>query len=393
DRVAGAGDDAVPQASRGVRAGGERTLRPRPPAAHGRRRHAGDGRSRSRLRRVRGQVAAAADAPRRRARGPQARVRSGAAASDRRTAAVPVSAAAARRARAAGLHRAPRRRAARRHRRSRADARPLRGRRPPVARRAAPVFRAVRRAHPPAAAVIFHSFDFVVFFVVVVAIYWRLPRRGQNALLLASSYFFYGYVHPWFLLLIASSTTIDYLSARGMERWPARKWRFMALSIVSNFGMLGFFKYVNFFADNVQAALAAAGFHVSVPVLRVILPVGISFYTFQAMSYTVDVFRGELRARRSLLDVAVFISFFPHLVAGPIRRASYLLPQVEGGRRFSVRAATTGLSLMVWGFFKKLVIADNVGVIANKVFALRDPSFEILWAGVFAFAIQIYADF
>src|SRR5262249_59892678 len=153
--------------------------------------------------------------------------------------------------------------------------------------RAAPVFRAVRRAHPPAAAVIFHSFDFVVFFVVVVAIYWRLPRRGQNALLLASSYFFYGYVHPWFLLLIASSTTIDYLSARGMERWPARKWRFMALSIVSNFGMLSFFKYVNFFSHNVQAALAAPGFPLSGPVLRVVPPVGISFYTFPAMSYPV----------------------------------------------------------------------------------------------------------
>jgi D-alanyl-lipoteichoic acid acyltransferase DltB (MBOAT superfamily) len=241
--------------------------------------------------------------------------------------------------------------------------------------------------------VIFHSLDFVVFFVVIVAIYWRLPQRGQNVLLLVSSYVFYGYVHPWFLTLIASSTVIDYLSARGMERWPALRRRFMALSIVTNFGMLGFFKYFNFFADNVQAVLGAAGVHVSPPVLRVILPVGISFYTFQAMSYTVDVFRGELRARRSLLDVAVFISFFPHLVAGPIQRASYLLPQVEAERRFSVRTATSGLSLMVWGFFKKLVIADNVGVIANKVFALRDPSFEILWAGVFAFAIQIYADF
>ena len=240
---------------------------------------------------------------------------------------------------------------------------------------------------------IFHSLDFVVFFLVVVAVYWRLSQRWQNVLLLVSSYVFYGYVHPWFLILIASSTVIDYLSARGMERWPARRRRFMALSIVSNFGMLGFFKYFNFFADNVHAVLAAVGVHVSPPVLRVILPVGISFYTFQAMSYTIDVFRGELRARRSLLDVAVFISFFPHLVAGPIQRASYLLPQVEGERRFSVRAASTGLSLMVWGFFKKLVIADNVGVIANKVFALRDPSFEILWAGVFAFAIQIYADF
>jgi alginate O-acetyltransferase complex protein AlgI len=241
--------------------------------------------------------------------------------------------------------------------------------------------------------VIFHSLDFVVFFVVVVAAYWRLGHRGQNVLLLVSSYFFYGYIHPWFLSLIGASTVIDYLSARGMERWPARKRLFMGASIVSNFGMLGFFKYFNFFAENVHATLAGLGLDVGMPVLRVLLPVGISFYTFQAMSYTVDVFRGELRARRSLLDVAVFISFFPHLVAGPIQRASFLLPQVEEPRRFSVERAASGFYLMVWGFFKKLVIADNVGVIANKVFALSDPSFEVLWAGVFAFAIQIYADF
>jgi D-alanyl-lipoteichoic acid acyltransferase DltB (MBOAT superfamily) len=241
--------------------------------------------------------------------------------------------------------------------------------------------------------VIFHSTDFIVFFCLVVAVYWRLPHRAQNVLVLVASYFFYGYVHPWFLILIATSTIVDYLSARGMERWPALRRRFMALSIVSNFGMLGFFKYFNFFVENVRSALAIAGVHSSLPVLRVVLPVGISFYTFQAMSYTVDVFRGELRARRSLVDVAVFISFFPHLVAGPIQRASYLLPQVESPRRFSIEKATSGLSLMVWGFFKKLVIADSVGVIANKVFALGDPSFEMLWAGVFAFAIQIYADF
>ncbi|HYT75017.1 MAG TPA: MBOAT family O-acyltransferase, partial [Vicinamibacterales bacterium] len=240
---------------------------------------------------------------------------------------------------------------------------------------------------------IFHSLDFVVFFVVVVALYWRLPHRGQNVLLLVAGYVFYGYVHPWFLILIASSTLVDYASARGMERWPERRRLFMAASILSNFGMLGFFKYFNFFIDNLERVLRAAGLHADLPVLRVLLPVGISFYTFQAMSYTIDVFRGELRARRSLLDVAVFISFFPHLVAGPIQRASYLLPQVEGQRRFSVPAAASGFYLMVWGFFKKLVIADNVGVIANKVFALSDPSFEILWAGVFAFAIQIYADF
>ena len=240
---------------------------------------------------------------------------------------------------------------------------------------------------------IFHSLDFVIFFVAVVAAYWALPHRGQNILLLFASYFFYGYVHPWFLILIAASTTIDYLSARGMERWPSRRRAFLWMSIISNFGMLGFFKYFNFFVENVGAVLTAAGIHAHLPVLRVILPVGISFYTFQAMSYTVDVYRGELRARRSLVDLAVFISFFPHLVAGPIQRASYLLPQVEGERRVSLPRFSSGFFLICWGFFKKLVVADNVGVIANKVFALADPTFEVLWAGVFAFAIQIYSDF
>ena len=140
-------------------------------------------------------------------------------------------------------------------------------------------------------------------------------------------------------------------------------------------------------------ALAAFGLTVHEPTLRILLPVGISFYTFQAMSYTIDVYRGELHARRSLLDLAVFVSFFPHLVAGPIQRASYLLPQVESTRRFSPEKARTGFALICWGFFKKLVVADNVGILANKVFALSDPTFYILWAGVFAFAIQIYADF
>jgi alginate O-acetyltransferase complex protein AlgI len=241
--------------------------------------------------------------------------------------------------------------------------------------------------------VIFHSLDFVFFFVITVAIYWTLPQRGQNVFLLGASYFFYGYVHPWFLILIASSTLVDYCAARSMEAWPQRRRQFLLLSVVSNFGMLGFFKYFNFFVENVHAVLTAAGLTVSQPALRIVLPVGISFYTFQAMSYTIDVYRGELRARRSLLDVAVFISFFPHLVAGPIQRASFLLPQVESTRRFSLEKARSGFLLICWGFFKKLVVADNVGVIANKVFALADPSFWLLWSGVFAFAIQIYADF
>ena len=240
---------------------------------------------------------------------------------------------------------------------------------------------------------IFHSLDFVVFFVAFTAIYWTLPHRGQNLLLFAGSYFFYGYVHPWFLILIATSTFIDYCAARGMEAWPRHRRRFLWLSVISNFGMLGFFKYFNFFVENVASVLALGGLTVQESTLRILLPVGISFYTFQAMSYTIDVYRGELRARRSLIDLAVFVSFFPHLVAGPIQRASFLLPQVESPRRFAPEQARSGFVLICWGFFKKLVIADNVGVIANKVFALSDPTFYILWAGVFAFAIQIYADF
>ena len=141
---------------------------------------------------------------------------------------------------------------------------------------------------------IFHSLDFVVFFVAFTAIYWTLPHRGQNLLLFAGSYFFYGYVHPWFLILIATSTVIDYCAARGMEAWPRHRRRFLWLSVISNFGMLGFFKYFNFFVENVASVLALGGLTVQESTLRILLPVGISFYTFQAMSYTIDVYRGEL---------------------------------------------------------------------------------------------------
>jgi alginate O-acetyltransferase complex protein AlgI len=241
--------------------------------------------------------------------------------------------------------------------------------------------------------VIFHSLDFVGFFVVTVAVYWTLPHRWQNRWLLATSYFFYGYVHPWFLTLIVTSTAIDYWAALRMEADPPRRKWYLAASIASNMGMLGFFKYFNFFSENVTRVLTAIGLPVTTPVVAVMLPVGISFFTFQALSYTVDVYRGQLHARRSFLDVATFVALFPQLVAGPIERASHLLPQVELPRRFSVDAARTGLLLMAWGYFKKLVVADTAGVLANKVFALEAPSFPLLWAGVFAFGLQIYADF
>jgi D-alanyl-lipoteichoic acid acyltransferase DltB (MBOAT superfamily) len=178
-----------------------------------------------------------------------------------------------------------------------------------------------------------------------------------------------------------------------MDLQPARRKPLLWLALVVNLGLLGFFKYFNFFADNVAAVFTMAGWHVSRPALNVVLPVGISFYTFQALSYVIDVYWKRTPARRGLFDVAAFIAFFPNLLAGPIMRASTLLPQIERERRFSAPAARDATLLLAWGFFKKLVIADNVGVIANKVFALQSPEFFVLWAGVFAFGIQIYADF
>ncbi|MBM3780961.1 MAG: MBOAT family protein [Acidobacteria bacterium] len=240
---------------------------------------------------------------------------------------------------------------------------------------------------------IFHSLDFLVFFVVTVAVYWALPHRWQNRWLLVTSYFFYGYIHPWFLGLIAFSTLVDWWAARRMESAPTHRRWYLGLSIGTNMGMLGFFKYFNFFAANLSPILASLGLASTIPSITVLLPVGISFFTFQALSYTIDVYRGRLRARQSLVDVATFVALFPQLVAGPIERASALLPQVEARRTFSLDAARTGLLLMAWGYFKKLVVADSAGVIANKVFSVEAPGFALLWAGVFAFGLQIYADF
>jgi alginate O-acetyltransferase complex protein AlgI len=249
--------------------------------------------------------------------------------------------------------------------------------------------------------VIFHSLDFLAFFLITLAAYWALPHRAQNVLLLVASYVFYGWVHPWWPVLLFITTFVDYWAARKISepppgsRFPAPGSRkaWLWLSIAANLGLLGFYKYFDFFVDNVAAAGAAIGWNIPPVALRLALPAGISFYTFQSMSYTIDVYRGHAPARRSFIDFATFVSFFPHLVAGPIMRATNLLPQVEQPRRFDVAAARDAAVLIVWGLFKKLVIADNVGVIANKVFALQQPEFDVLWAGVFAFAIQIYADF
>ena len=239
----------------------------------------------------------------------------------------------------------------------------------------------------------FHSLPFLIFLPTVLGLYWLLPHRAQNVLLLVASYVFYGFVHPWFVAIMLVSTTVDYWAGRKMEDDPARKKRYLAASLIVNLGMLGFFKYFNFFIDNVRTVLAGIGLNAAPPTLEILLPAGISFYTFQALSYTLDIYRGEMRARRNPIDFALFVAFFPHLVAGPIMRAQNLLKQVERPRTFSLDDARSGVLLVAWGYVKKLVVADHVALIAGRIFGHQDPSFELVWTGVFAFGVQIYADF
>ena len=240
---------------------------------------------------------------------------------------------------------------------------------------------------------LFHSLDYLVFLAAVLALYWALPRRGQNLLLLLASVIFYGYVHHWFLALLATSTVVDYGYGRLIAERPGRRRLWLALSVSTNLGMLATFKYFNFFIENIDALCRSLGLALDGPTLGLVLPVGISFYTFQTLGYTIDVYRGRVEARRDLLDYAVFVGFFPQLVAGPIERAARMLPQIEARRHFDPVQFREGLLLMVWGFFKKLVIADNVGLTADRVFNLADPGWPLLWVGVLAFGVQILADF
>ncbi len=240
---------------------------------------------------------------------------------------------------------------------------------------------------------IFHSLDYLVFLAAVFTAYWLLPRRWQNVLLLAVSYTFYGYVHLWYLVPLIGATLLDYLCGRGITEVPRWRKALLFLSVGTNLALLGTFKYHGFFVENSGALLEAVGLPSFRPALALALPVGISFYTFQSLGYIFDVYRGKVAARRNLLDYALFVTFFPQLVAGPLERAEHMLPQVEAPRVFQADRVATGAVLMLWGFFKKLVIADNVAVISDKVFALGQPEFPVLWAGVFAFSIQIYADF
>ena len=238
---------------------------------------------------------------------------------------------------------------------------------------------------------------YLVFLALVVAVYWRLTRRSQNALLLLASYFFYGWWDWRFLLLMIASTTIDFLIARKIEDSTdnARRRSFLIASLIVNFAILGFFKYFNFFLNSTASSLDALGFH-NVPrsFLAIILPPGISFYTFQEVAYIVDVYARKIKASRSFIEYGLFISLFPHLIAGPIQRPSHLLPQVQNPRAFHPQTFRDGCMLILMGFVRKVVIADNCGHLANLAFngSLGNNGWATL-IGCYAFAWQIYGDF
>jgi alginate O-acetyltransferase complex protein AlgI len=250
---------------------------------------------------------------------------------------------------------------------------------------------------------LFNSVTFLYFFSIVYFLYLLLFRHKglQNLLLLVSSYIFYGYWDWRFLFLISISTVIDFFVGLGIGRTPTytksgsiRRKLLLSLSVIANLSILGFFKYFNFFIEGLLEFLELFGLAPSPYTLSIILPVGISFYTFQTMSYTIDVYRKRLEPAPNFLDFAVFVSFFPQLVAGPIERAVNLLPQIQRSRHITSEQVYAGLYLVLWGYFKKMVIADNIGRIADQVFNnyASYQGIDIL-LGVLAFSIQIYGDF
>jgi alginate O-acetyltransferase complex protein AlgI len=246
-------------------------------------------------------------------------------------------------------------------------------------------------------AMLFCTKQFVIFFALVFALYWALPwRRARVLLLLVASFCFYAVWSKWLAVIVCLSTTLDYLIARGLDTDSAPRWRraLLALSVGANLGLLCYFKYADFFLRSLEEALDALGLSASLPLLKVILPVGISFYTFEAISYTVDVYYRRIRAERSLPNFMLFILFFPHLVAGPIVRARDFLPQIHRRKRWSWPRLALGAQLIVVGVFKKLAIADNMAAFADPIFKHPDwYGAAALWLAAFAYAFQVYCDF
>ena len=246
---------------------------------------------------------------------------------------------------------------------------------------------------------LFNSIDFAVFLPVVFVLYWFVTQRNlklQNVLIVVASYVFYGWWDWRFLFLMLFSTLVDYLVGYALSSEENIKKRKVLLwiSIIVNLGFLGFFKYFNFFIDNFIGAFSFLGMPIKANTLDIILPVGISFYTFQTLSYSIDVYKRKLEPTKDFIVFSAFVSFFPQLVAGPIERATNLLPQFYRKRKFVYEVAVDGLRQILWGLFKKIVIADNCAQYANLIFNnYQDYNGSTLALGAVFFAFQIYGDF
>lgn len=246
---------------------------------------------------------------------------------------------------------------------------------------------------------LFNSIDFAIFLPIVFLLYWIVRYRSvklQNSLIVLASYVFYGWWDWRFLSLIIFSTIVDYFVSIQMQTEENNKKRrsLLWLSLIINLGFLGVFKYYNFFLDNFSSVFSFFGSEINGRSLKIVVPVGISFYTFQTLSYTVDVYRKKLTATKDFISFSAFVCFFPQLVAGPIERATSLLPQFYKKRKFEYEKAVDGLRQILWGLFKKIVIADNCAEYANLIFNNSDSySGSTLVLGAFFFTFQIYGDF
>ncbi|MBU0979506.1 MAG: MBOAT family protein [Nanoarchaeota archaeon] len=242
---------------------------------------------------------------------------------------------------------------------------------------------------------LFHSFDFLFFFAIVFIAFWVLPKRFKNAALLISSYIFFGSWNWKLLGLILISTYVDFFCGLLIHRAKsaARRKHYLLLSIVTNLSLLGFFKYYNFFAANLVTLLNTIGLDWNFSTLNIILPIGISFYTFQTMSYTIDIYRRKFEPTRNIIDFSLFVAYFPQLIAGPIERARRLLPLIQAKKRFAAIEWREGMYLFIYGLVKKVVFADSAGRIVESVFMAPEPSGAQVLIAAYAFAIQIYCDF
>ena len=242
---------------------------------------------------------------------------------------------------------------------------------------------------------LFNSIGFLVFFPIVAIIYFMIPTlKYRNLFLLVASYYFYMNWKPVYALLLLTSTVVTYLAALGISKYPAKKKWFLISSLVINLGILFFFKYFNWAAENVTTVMDWMGIAIHIPEFKVLLPVGISFYIFQALGYSIDVYRGDVKVERNFFRYALFVSFFPQLVAGPVERSTNLLQQFYEKKKFQADNAISGINLMLWGYFLKLVVADRLSLYVDAVYNnIGNHNGSTIALASVLFCFQLYGDF